>query len=163
MISTMMSDFAVIVFIQAVLLWCVAYRRGMMHELNVAFFKRAAICGVCFGVPFDIIIGAYAGVYDYALGFNPVFLVINGVLSWGLWAATIMLLRDVSLLSFWKWTAALGVAYEVANHFFPVWHWTFGSAFFTEMVVIAAGYTGLALLTVVALTLTTRLRFNILA
>lgn len=163
MISAMVSDFAIMIFVQAVLLWFVAHRRGMVRELNVSFFKRTAIFGICFGVPFDLVIGSHAGVFEYVLGFNLVFLVVNGALSYGLWAATIMLLRNVSLLLFWKWTATIGAAYEIANYFFPVWRWTFGSAFVEEMVVIAAAYTGLALLIVVALTLTTRLRFKLLA
>lgn len=160
--AEVMSDFVVIVAVQAALLWFVAHRLGMTHEVRAPLLKRAALLGLVFGVAFDLLVGRFAGVFGYVLGWNPVFLALNGMLSYGLWIATIALLRNMPLRSFWKWTAALGAAYEAANYVFPVWQWTFGPVFVEEAVVIALAYTGLALLTALGLVLFGRARFKML-
>ncbi len=107
-----------------------------------------------------MIFGRYLGIFGYGMDLGPAFLIVNGALSYGLMIATVLLLRSESFLRFYLWTVVLGIVYELVNHFYPVWFWTFNSNFlYQEIVLVFAAYCGLALLIAVMLSLTTHRYF----
>jgi hypothetical protein len=138
-------DFAVVLMVQAAVLAVVLVRnRARFGLLEIA---RIAAAAVVFGVAFDCVFGYLLGVFGYTLGFGWAFLFVNGFLSYGLFFATVAALRNAKLLSFYAWSVIIGAAYELANAFFPVWHWSFaGSRAYEELIVIFVAYCGLALL-----------------
>lgn len=81
--------------------------------------------------------------------------------SYGIWMLTVQLLQHEHLLAFCGGVISIGFIYEVTNYFFPVWAWTFGGSFlYQEVVVILAGYCGLAMLMALFASLVTRTRFR---
>lgn len=121
---------------------------------------KSCLVGIPFGVVFDLVIGHYAGVYTYALGFSWPFLLINGMFSYGLMMATVWCWHQVSFFKFYLYSMVLGALYEIVNYFSPVWEWTLYPAAWQEYVlVIGVASTGLTLLMALSLRLVLRVRF----
>lgn len=157
-------DFFIIIGLQLLLLLFIAFQKRAFREITPYLLAHIALQGIVFGVMFDLLIGKYAGVFDYALGFGPLFLIINGALSYGLWIATIFLLRPERFFRFYLSTISIGGLYEFANYFFPVWTWKFSSNFLSqEALVIFVAYCGLSLPTALLLSLTMKARFRALS
>ncbi len=114
---------------------------------------RGMLAGAFFGIVFDSIFGHFLGLYTYTLGFSLMFLAINGALSYGFFFANTLLMKRAHFFHFYFWSIFVGIVYEGTNFFFPVWTWTFASSAIEYIIVIVAGYSGLAFL----IALTTRL------
>ena len=154
-------DFFAVIGIQLLFFLFLAYEKKAVKKITLPLIIKSIIVGVIFGIAFDLVAGKYLGIFRYALHFDPLFLVINGGLSYGLWLLTVQLLQSERFLPFCAWTIAIGSVYEVANHFYPVWQWTFGGSFlYQESVVILAAYCGLAMLAALAASLMTQTRFR---
>ena len=150
-----------IICVQLLVFLVIAHKKRILKKITPRHIVISSALGVAFGIAFDLLVGRYLGIFDYVLGFHPLFLFVNGALSYGLWFLTIQLLQSERFLSFCGWTIAIGLVYETANYFFPVWAWTFdGSFLFQESVVILAAYCGLAILAAVTASLTTQARFR---
>lgn len=106
---------------------------------------QSLLLGLIFGVPFDLIIGSFAGLYSYVNGFTVPFLVANGIFSFGLWQATIVILRKKQLFSFSAHIAVTCAVYETVNIFFPVWQWKISDMLAVQMGVVLFGYTIIAI------------------
>src|SRR5580704_13647483 len=105
-------DFACIIATQVAFFFLVAYTTGLSVAITAKKILVATLFGIVFGVVFDFIIGKYAGVFSYHLGWSLPFLVLNGALSYGLMFATILLLKSEQLKEFYLWTVLLGMVYE---------------------------------------------------
>jgi hypothetical protein len=161
-----MSDWAhfySVVGVQLIVFLLLAYQKRSVGRISVGMFFKCVVLGALFGIGFDVLFGQQLGIFGYSLGFDPGFLAINGVLSYGLWFATVQLLRSEELLSFYIYSTAVALIYEVTNYFAPVWSWTFGdSGLFQEFVVTFFAYAGLALLVAAVSSLVLRTKFRAL-
>lgn len=106
--------------------------------------------GVVCGVSFDLFFGKYLGLSSYELGFGMPFLVLNGALAYGIFAANVLLLEHTSFAHFCVLTACIMMVYEAANFFFPVWQWNFGLTLLPLWAVLFAGYVRCAFLILLA-------------
>lgn len=106
--------------------------------------------GLFFGLSFDFTFGKSLAVYSYALGFGFGFLVLNALFSFGLFAATIISIKDLESTRFLFMISALIIVYEIANQFFRVWTWEFSLPSAIVPVVLLAGYSIGAFLIVAA-------------
>lgn len=151
------TNFLVVISAQLVLLLLLAYSKQGLKKITFTFVLQSLFLGIVAGIIFDLVVGKYIGIFDYALDFTPMFLVLNGALSYGIWILTIRILQSERLLQFFVWTVLIGLIYEVVNYFFRVWYWTFeGSFLYQEAVVIFVAYCGLGLLTTLWLSITTK-------
>ena len=151
------TNFLVVISAQLVLLLLLAYSKQGLKKITFTFVLQSLFLGIVAGIIFDLVVGKYIGIFDYALDFTPMFLVLNGALSYGIWILTIHILQSERLLQFFVWTVLIGLIYEVVNYFFRVWYWTFeGSFLYQEAVVIFVAYCGLGLLTTLWLSITTK-------
>lgn len=149
------TNFLVVISAQLVLLLLLAYSKQGLKKITFTFVLQSLFLGIVAGIIFDLVVGKYIGIFDYALDFTPMFLVLNGALSYGIWILTIRILQSERLLQFFVWTVLIGLIYEVVNYFFRVWYWTFeGSFLYQEAVVIFVAYCGLGLLTTLWLSIT---------
>ena len=155
------SNFCIVIAAQFLFLLIVAYKKRGLKSVTKRLLLQSMALGVLFGISFDLLVGKYFGVFDYRLGFQPVFLVVNGALSYGLMIATVSLLRAERLARLYGWVVALAVIYELVNHYYSVWRWTFvGNYWLAEAVAVVVLYFGLAILLGTTLTLTTGVHFH---
>jgi hypothetical protein len=156
------GNFFVIICVQLVVLLALAYRKSAIKNLTPSLLVRSIVAGALFGIVFDLSVGEYLGIFDYTLHFDPLFLLVNDCLSYSIWLLTVQLLQSERLLSFYAWTTVIGLVYEIANYYYPVWSWTFGGSFwYQEGIVVLVAYCGFALLAALASTLATPTRFRI--
>jgi hypothetical protein len=152
--------FVVVIIVQFLFFLFVSHNRK--QKIGTTSFVRLLLLGVPFGFIFDVVVGEYFGVYDYYLGFGTMFLIINGLLSFGIMIATIELIKREEPLHFYLWTLALASTYEIANYFFPVWIWRFTeNATLNESIVISVLYFGLSILAVIYLHISALIRKRI--
>jgi hypothetical protein len=157
------ANFVAVVLIQTMFFVYLAKREKNAGEARIGRVLIALVLGVVFGVVIDLFLGAYVGIFGYHLGTTPVFLFLNGAFSYGVMIATVFLLRKKSFIHFYGWTIALGLVYEAANFFFPLWFWTFSkNALYTEVVLIFAAYCGLSMMMAVFLRVFTGTSFRFL-
>lgn len=155
-------DFSVVMVVQLVLFFVFRYWIAPKKPFaKILFFSM--LIGVPFGVIFDLIIGGYAGVYDHVLGFGYLFLFFNGLFSHGFMMTTVALWSKVTFWRFYLYSVCLGVLYEITNHFFRIWEWTFFEQSFLEyLLVVLLAYCGLSLFMALALVLFRVERFDFL-
>lgn len=152
-------NFAVVISVQALVFFALAERKCEVAITHTAVL-RLLLLGLVFGYPFDLLFGNYLGIYQYHLGFGALFLLVNGILSFGLMFATVFLLSRETFSRFYLWTIAIAMVYETTNYFFPVWQWTFGSGFlYQELIVVGAAYCGLSLLKAITIQIVLRTQF----
>lgn len=138
--------------------------RKTMPKLSYGALLTYGFMGLLFGTIFDLIFGLYLGIYSYYLGFGPLFLFLNGLLSFGLMLATVSLYVKDNFFKFYIQLVCLGIVYESVNYFFPVWSWHFvNNSLLQELIVIFAAYFGLAFLMSLTIYLTTRVKFKYLS
>lgn len=138
-------SFSVVIMVQFFLFIVHAWYEKRLKDVP-RILGLSVLIGIVFGIPFDLVVGKFVGVYSYALGFGLFFLTINGALSYGLMQANTLLMQRVRLPHFYVWTIFVGMVYEITNHFFRVWTWEFGTPRVQFVIVHAVGYIGLALL-----------------
>jgi hypothetical protein len=154
-------NFFVVICVQLLFFLILLYQKRTFKTITPGLILKSVAAGVVFGMAFDLLVGRYLGIFSYALHFQPLFLVINGTLSYGLWFLTLWLLQSERFLSFCGWNIALGLVYEVTNHFYPVWSLTFGGSFlYQASMVILVEYCGLALLVAFVASLTKQAQFR---
>jgi hypothetical protein len=127
--TTSWVNFLVVVSVQLLFFLFLAHKKKALKKITPDLLVKSLIAGAVFGIAFDLVVGEYLGIFNYALHFDPLFLIINGALSYGLWILTVQLLQREHLLAFCAWTIAIGFVYEVVNYFYPVWSWTFSGSF----------------------------------
>jgi LytS/YehU family sensor histidine kinase len=139
--------FYLLIFVQFFLfvLYGLYTKKRFKELLNILII--GCCVGIFFGPIFDYSIGFYAGVYDYSLGFDIVFLLQNGLLSFGIMIAHVGLLDKLDLKTFYITVVILGLLYEITNFLLPIWTWTFdGITAYQYALVIIFAYFGLSLL-----------------
>jgi hypothetical protein len=141
-------SFAVVNFVQLFL-----FIARATYEKKLSDIPRLLLWGVLTGIPlgllFDLTLGKSFGFYSYTLGFSTLFLVLNAVISNGLFAANILLLRQVRLLQFYIWIIVLVIGYETTNLFFYMWTWEVTLQPIELLIFLLAGYLGTATLVAV--------------
>ena len=117
-------NFAVVIFAQLLFFIAHAYYAKKLSDM-----PRILGLGVCIGVVmgllYDLVLGKFLGLASYTLGFGAFFLIVNGALSYGLFAASTLLMQHARLRYFFPWIIVLIAVYEITNHFFRVWTWEF--------------------------------------
>lgn len=135
-------NFVVVVVVQLACLLAHAALVGRISSVPKVL-AQGLVIGLPFGLVTDFIWGRLVGVFTYQLGFIPWFLVLNGLFSYGVWMANVLLLRKNSFIHVYLVSVMLAVVYEVANYYWPVWEWTFGVPYVEYGVVIFILYTSL--------------------
>ena len=153
-------NFLVVICTQLLFFLLLAYQKRAFKEITPGVIVKNIGAGVVLGMMSDLFIGKYLGILNYVLGFHLLFLIMNGALAYGLWFLTLRLLRSESVLSFLVWNTVIALIYEVVNHFYPVWQWTFeGSFLHKASMILIVGYWGPALLVALIATLVTQVKF----
>lgn len=134
-------NFAAIICIQLVLFLAVAVYQKRLSDVP-SILVHGLLIGIPLGLGFDLIVGKYLGLSSYVLGFGPLFLLFNALLSYGLFAATVLLLKHMRLLHLSAFTVLIMAVYEIANLFFPVWRWEFTLPIIPFLIVLVVGYVG---------------------
>ncbi len=138
-------NFAIVVFVQFLLFIVSAYYAKRLSDVP-RILGWSALIGIVMGLSFDLVLGKFFGLNSYALGFGAPFLIVNGLLSYGLFVGNILLLQKTRLVQFYMYTMGIVVIYEITNHFFRVWTWEFALSPVGFLVVLSTGYFGGALL-----------------
>lgn len=81
-------NFAAIVFFQIIVLLAMGSRHRLKRDYVIRVFFISMLLGVPTGILFDLLIGRGAGIFSYFLEQNLVFLILNGMLSYGSAVAT---------------------------------------------------------------------------
>lgn len=138
-------NFAVVIFVQLLLFVVHAhYEKRLSHVLRILGW--GVLIGIVFGILFDLVVGKFFGLYTYQLGFGPLFLIVNGALSYGFMQANTLLMQRARLPHFYIWTIIVGAVYEITNYYFRVWTWEFATPRVEFLIVHSVGYVGLAIL-----------------
>jgi hypothetical protein len=140
-------DFATMILIQSLLFIAFALSQKRFSEVP-RILAQGFLIGIPFGLGFDLILGKYLGLSSYVLGFNAFFLIPNAILSYGLFAANILLLKRMRCQYFLTWTLFITAVYEIANLFFPVWDWKINLPPIPFLIVLSIGYVGGAILVI---------------
>ena len=150
--------FFVLILLQLVLLYCFVLWHRTPQRVAMHIIFKGMLLGLFFGPAFDIAFAVYVGMFHYYIPIDIVFLICNGVLSYGLMIANVMLVIHARKDEVfhpkhawgWYWVFILmGIVYEVINFFAPVWYWTlYGSPSFwmTEFLITVFAYPALAYL-----------------
>ena len=139
-------NFATVIIIQLLLFAVLAYFFEKKLSYLPRILGRSALIGLVFGLLFDLVLGKSFGINSYMFGFSAFFLTLNGTLSYGLFAASILLLRHIRLSYFCILIILMMVVYEITNHLFPVWIWEFAFPPIQFLATLSVGYLGGAIL-----------------
>ena len=129
--------FAVMFFVQLLLFLAHAFYEKKLSEVPRILWL-GVLSGIVPGLLCDVIFGKYLGLASYALGFGPLFLILNAVFGYGLFAANTLLMQQARLLHFCVWTTIVVAVYEILNLFLPSWTYPFAVPS-VEYVIIAFG------------------------
>lgn len=132
-------NFTIIIIIQSLLFVFYTYYEKKLSDIPHVL-RLGILTGIIFGLLFDFILGKLFGLHSYALGFGVLFLILNSALSYGLFAATILLMQRARLIKFCVWTLIVTAVYEITNHFFHVWTWEFALSQVQFLIVLSVGY-----------------------
>lgn len=132
-------NFAVTVCVQILLLIIYAYFTKRLSEIP-RILTSAAITGLVVGLLSDFIWGKYFGLWSYTLGFGTFSLMLTAVLVYGLFAASVLLMRSVRLLHFFTWTMVMMMVYESINYFFRVWNYELPLQTYGLFAFLVVGY-----------------------
>ncbi|MFZ2887202.1 MAG: hypothetical protein WA021_05280 [Minisyncoccia bacterium] len=136
--------FAVVVSVQFLLFIAHAYYAKKISDVPRLRWQGALI-GLGMGLFYDLVIGKFFGLASYELGFDAFFLVVNGTLSYGVFAANTLLMQQARLRDILAWIVVLTAVYEIVNYFFRVWTWHFHhllafSSLIEFLIVLLFGY-----------------------
>lgn len=88
--------FTIVVFIQFLLFILHAWYEKKLSDTS-RILSWGAFIGIVVGIPTDLMVGKSLGLCSYALGFGAFFLILNGILLYGLFAAHILLMQFARL------------------------------------------------------------------
>lgn len=148
-------NFAIVVFAQLVLFVAHAYYVNRLTDIP-RLLGLGVLIGLVMGLLYDLFLGKFLGLASYELGFGAIFLVINGALSYGIFAANVLLLQHARLRDFFLLTVVVVVVYEVTNNFLRVWTWrlehllAFSSSVEFIIVLLIGYFTGAIFVAAVA-------------
>lgn len=143
-------NFIIILFIQFLFFLFVYYK--IKSKIQILSFIKLLLLGIPFGFVFDLVVGKYFGIFNYYLGFNIIFIIINGLFSYGIALATIELLKKEKPVKLYLWILLLAGTYEITNYFFPVWLWKFtNNLILNEIIVVLVLYAELSCLMIMYL------------
>lgn len=140
-------NFGILLFAQFLVFVVIALYENKISSIW-RFLGQGILIGVPFGLSFDLVLGKLLGLSSYALGFGAPFLILNAAFSYGIFAATILLLRQQPTLHFYISILFLTALYEILNLFLHVWEWKFPIPESLFPIVLAIGYTVGAVLVV---------------
>ena len=132
-------NFAIVIFVQFIVFIAYAYYAKKLSKVP-RILAFGALVGIVFGIPFDLIVGKYFGLYSYVLGFDTLFLVFNWIFLNGLFVANTLLMQRLRIPYFFLGTIALMAIHEIPNYFFRVWTWKFVLPYFEFLLVLSIGY-----------------------
>jgi hypothetical protein len=118
------TNYITVILIQITILMLVAHERRAIERITVNRVIKSAVVGIVLGSAFDVLVGQHLGFFSYTFHLTPVFLIVNGVLSYGTWLLTEQLIETDNFISFCAWNLLVAIVYESANFLFPVWSWT---------------------------------------
>lgn len=144
--SEVWINFGILLLVQLFIFVAFAFYEKKLTSIWRALVKGFLI-GIPFGLSFDLVLGKLLGLSTYALGFEIPFLLFNAVLSYGIFAATILLLRRQPLY-FFAATLLITALYEFANVFLRVWEWHFPVPTALFPALLGIGYLAGAVLVV---------------
>jgi len=155
-------NFTFVIIVQLLVFIVVAYSKKKHADIAPILIKSLPI-GLVFGVIFDLVFAGYLGIFEYTFGFDWVFIIINGILSYGIMAATVWLFYNCSFFKFYFLSICIGLTYELANYFFPVWSWQFNeNVIVQQFILIFAAYFGLATLLSGMIQISSKTKFKFL-
>ncbi len=132
--SNLWLNYAVVLLVMLLVVLIHAY-----HEKKLADMPRilllGALSGIVPGILADLIFGKYLGLATYALGFGPLFLIFNGFVGYGLFAANTLLMQRARLLTFCFWTVIITAGCEIANIFTHSWTYLYPAPSFGYWIV----------------------------
>lgn len=132
-------NFIIIIFTQLLLFVICAYFEKKLSDMP-RILGLGALVAIVVGIPFDLVVGKLFGIHSFSLGFGMLFLIINAVFSYGLFAANILLLQHIKLSYFILLNVVIVAIYEITNSFFPVWTWNFVLPPIEFVIVLLVGY-----------------------
>lgn len=132
-------NFAVLIFGQLLLFVAIVAYQKRFGEAS-RFLRRGALIGFFFGLIFDLVFGKVVGLHSYVLGFGAFFLLLNALLSYGLFSATMLLFSEKKPLYLFAMSFLAMLAYETVNQFFHVWTWKFSLPATQFLVTLSVGY-----------------------
>ena len=132
-------DFGMLLLMQFILFVAIAFYEKKLSNIWQVL-GRGILIGIPFGLTFDLVLGKLLGLSTYGLGFNISFLLVNAAFSYGIFAATILLLRQERALYFCLATLFITALYEIMNIFLRVWQWQFPVPTVLYPVILATGY-----------------------
>ena len=131
-------DFGLLLLVQLIIFIAFAFYEKKLSDTR-QILARGILIGIPFGLSFDLVLGKLLGLSTYALGFEMSFLLPNAALSYGIFAATILLFRQQPL-HFCVATLLVTALYEFVNVFLRVWEWQFPVPAILIPAVLAIGY-----------------------
>jgi len=119
-ISAAWLNYVVVLFVMFLVVLLHAYREKKSAELP-RILLLGALSGIVPGILADLIFGKYLGLATYALGFGLPFLIFNGFVGYGLFAANTLLMQRARLAQFCIWTVIITAGCEITNLFTHSW------------------------------------------
>lgn len=138
-------DFAVVFFVQLLLFIAHAHYEKKLSCVP-RILGRGVLSGIVLGPLLDLIFGKFLGLCSYTLGFGAFFLIFNGALLYGLFAANALLMQQARALHFFIWTIVVAAVFEITNLLFHVWSWTFPLISIEFFILFLIGNFGAAIL-----------------
>ena len=122
--SDLWLEYVFVLFLQFLLfLIHAAYEKKLAEIPRILWY--GALTGLVIGIPSDLLGVKYLGLASYALGLGPLFLIFNGFVGYGIFAANILLMQKARLWHFCVWTIVVTAGFEVTNLFTHSWTYSF--------------------------------------
>lgn len=161
MFETDIFNFAAVILIQLTIFIIHGVFANDKKPVFIYLWKGMLIA-LPFGLAFDLIVGKQFGMFTYELGFQPWFLLLNAIFSYGFWIANVFLLHDHSIKHMVAWSILIGIVYEVSNYVFPVWEWTFSTQLIEYVAIVFLAYPIFAWFVMLMLRITYKARFRLI-
>ncbi|MFZ2886190.1 MAG: hypothetical protein WA021_00035 [Minisyncoccia bacterium] len=117
-------NFAALMFVQfLVFLGHAAYEKKLADVPRILVL--GALSGIVPGITCDLLFGKYLGLVSFAFEINPLSLILDAVIGYGLFAANVLLMSRARLLHFCTWMLIVTASFEITNLYFHVWTYAF--------------------------------------
>ena len=137
-------NFAAMFLVQIFLFIVHAYFEKRLADVPRILWQ-GALSGIVPGLLCDLIFGKYLGLATYALGFGPLFLILNAVLLYGIFAANVLMMQHARLLHFCIWTTVVVTFFEITNLFTLSYTYAFAVPSLEYIIVAFVGPLGVAI------------------